>query len=142
MLKRPHYIILGLVVLLTLVVLNLPHQTASRIKLAIGGLFLPLVGLTSSGQQLVGQAAAAITPRRDLLKQNEELRRDNEQSHILAIQAEEALRENDRLRPLVVWQKRTPWKLKLANVVLQESANWWRTVQIDLGSRHGMRTNL
>src|ERR1041384_4059680 len=127
MLKKPHYIILGLVALLTLVVFSLPHKTPSRIKLAIGGLFLPLVGLTSSSQQLAGQGAAAITPRRELLKQNEQLRKENEQSHVLAMQMQEALRENERLRQLLGWQKQKPWKLKLANVILREPANWWRT---------------
>jgi hypothetical protein len=42
MLKRPHFIALGLVALLALIILNLPHQAANHIKLAIGGLFLPL----------------------------------------------------------------------------------------------------
>ena len=37
---------------------------------------------------------------------------------------------------------RPSWKLKLAKVVLREPANWWRTVQIDLGSRDGLRVNL
>ena len=40
------------------------------------------------------------------------------------------------------WQRQKPWKLKLAKVVLREPANWWRTVQIDLGSRDGCRVNL
>jgi rod shape-determining protein MreC len=35
-----------------------------------------------------------------------------------------------------------PWKLKLANVVMRDPANWWRTMQIDLGSRDGLRENL
>ena len=142
--RKPHYIILGLVALLTLVVLNLPQKTASHTKLAIGGLFLPLVGLTSSGQQLVSQGVNATTPRRQLLKQNEQLRRENEQSRILATQAQEALRENDRLRQLLGWQRLTSWRtnLALARVILREPANWWRTVQIDRGSRDGMRVDL
>ncbi len=37
---------------------------------------------------------------------------------------------------------RHPWKLKLANVILRDPANWWRTLQIDLGSRDGVRENL
>ena len=52
MLKKPHYIAFGLVGLLTLIVLSLPQHTASQIKLAIGGLFLPLFGLSKSSQQL------------------------------------------------------------------------------------------
>ena len=35
-----------------------------------------------------------------------------------------------------------PWKLKLANVVMRDPANWWRTVEIDLGSRDGLSENL
>ena len=70
------------------------------------------------------------------------LRRENQQLRIQAMQAEETARENDRLRQLLGWQRQAPWKLKLARVVLREPANWWRTVQIDLGSRDGMRVNL
>jgi rod shape-determining protein MreC len=44
---------------------------------------------------------------------------------------------------LARWQQRQgQWKLKLARVVLRDPANWWRTVQIDLGSREGVRENL
>jgi rod shape-determining protein MreC len=58
------------------------------------------------------------------------------------MQAEETTRENARLRQLYGWQQKTQWKLKLANVVVRDPANWWRTVQIDLGTRDGLRTNL
>ena len=44
MLRRPHYIAVGLVVLLALLVLNLPGRATARLKLAIGSLFLPLFG--------------------------------------------------------------------------------------------------
>jgi rod shape-determining protein MreC len=142
MLRRPHYIALGLIVLLTLVILNLPGQTTARLKLGIGSLFLPLFGLTSSAQQLVGTAGDAVVPRGELLKLNEGLRRENQQMRLQAMQAEETARENARLRQLVGWQRQTPWKLKLARVVLREPANWWLTVQIDLGSRDGLRVNL
>ena len=38
--------------------------------------------------------------------------------------------------------RKTTWKLKLANVILRDPANWWRTAQIDLGSRDGVQVNL
>lgn len=142
MLKRPHYIALGLVVLFALVIMNLPDRTATRLKLSLGGLFLPLFGLASSSHQLAGQAGQVLTPRSELIKQNEELRRENEQLRVQSIRAEEALRENTRLRQLYGWQQRQHWKLKLASVVLREPASWWRTVQIDLGSRNGLSNNL
>jgi rod shape-determining protein MreC len=142
MLKRSHYIALGLVILLTLVVLNLPGETAARLKLAIGSLFLPLFGLASSSQQLAGQATDALVPRRELLRQNEQLRREQQEFRLRLAQAEETARENVRLRQLLGWQGKSPWKLKLANVVLRDPANWWRTIQIDLGSRDALRADL
>ena len=142
MLKRPHYIALGLVVLLTLVILNLPSQTTARFKLGIGSLFLPLFGLASSAQQLAGTAGDTVVPRRELLRLNDGLRRENQQLRLQALQGQETASENARLRQLVGWQRQTTWQLKLAKVVLREPANWWRTVQIDLGTRDGLRVNL
>src|SRR5438034_2569528 len=142
MLKRPHYIILGLVVVLTLTILNLPSQMTARLKLGIGSLFLPLFGLTTSSQRLVERAGDAIVPKRELLKQNEALRRENERLRLQVNDAEKALHENEKLRRLFAWQQRSRLKLKLARVVLSEPANWWRSVQIDLGLRDGLSNNL
>jgi rod shape-determining protein MreC len=58
------------------------------------------------------------------------------------MQAAASARENSQLRSLLGWQQQAPWKLKLANVIMRDPANWWRTVQIDLGSRDGIQTNL
>jgi rod shape-determining protein MreC len=142
MLKRPHYIALGLVVVLALIVLNLPSKATTRIKLSIGSLFVPLFGLANSSRQLAGRAPETLQPRSELLRQNEALRRQNQELRLQAMRAEELSRENDRLRRLLGWQQQQPRKYKLANVVLREPANWWRTVEIDLGSRDGMRLNL
>jgi rod shape-determining protein MreC len=141
MLKRPHYIALGLIVLLTLVTLNLPGHTTARLKLGIGSLFLPLFGLAGSAQQTTGTVGDAVVPRRELLKLNEGLRRENERLRLQVMQAAETARENARLRQLLKWQTEASWKLKLARVVLRDPANWWRAVQIDLGSRDGLRVN-
>jgi rod shape-determining protein MreC len=142
MFKKTHYVALGSVLLLTLVVLNLSGGLAARLKLAISGLFLPMFGLADSSQQLAGKTADALTPKSDLLKQNGDLHRDNQELRIRLAQAQQAIRENERLRRLVGWQKQTSWKLRLANAILRDPANWWRTMQIDLGSRDGVRENL
>ena len=132
----------GLVALLALGVLNLPSRTAARLKLAVGSLFLPLFGLATASQQTATRATDAVMPRAELERQNENLRREKEQNRTQALQIAEIARENDRLRQLVGWQRRSPWKLKLAHVILRDPANWWRTVQIDLGTRDGVRENL
>lgn len=142
MLKRPHYIVLGLVVVLTLVILNLPSKATTRLKLGMGGLFLPLFGLAGSSQQLAGDGANLLLPKRELIRQNEALRRENQELRLQVGRTQDIARENERLRKLFGWQQRQPWKLKLANVVLRDPANWWRTVQIDRGSPDGVRTNM
>ncbi len=142
MLKQKHYIALGAVTLATLLLLSLPPRATSPLKLAVGSWFLPLFGLASTAQQLPITAADAALSRRELLRQLETLRHDNEELRVQATQAAAVAQENDQLRALFGWQRQTAWKLKLANVVMRDPANWWRTVQIDLGSRDGIQTNL
>lgn len=144
MLRRPHYVALSLIVLTALGVMNLPGEATARFKLALSSLFLPLFGLAATSQNLVNHTGESVMPRRELLRQNDQLRRENEQFRLGAMQSAEIARENSRLRQLVGWRDESPWKgrLKLARVVLREPANWWRAVQIDLGSRDGLRTNL
>lgn len=133
---------LGLVGLLTLILLNLPHHAADRMKLAISSLYLPLFGFTKSSQQVAAKASDAMLSRSQLLKQNEDMRRAMQEWQVRAMQAEAAMRENDRLRQLFGWQKQSPWKLRLARVEARDPANWWRSIQIDVGSRDGMRPDL
>lgn len=142
MLKRPHYIALGLVVVLTLTILNLPSQTMARLKLGIGSIFLPLFGLTSSTQRLVEKAGESAVPRRELIKENEALRQENERLRLELKEAVKAKQENDKLRQLLGWQQRSRLNVKPAHVILSDPANWWRTIQIDLGTRDGVSNNL
>ena len=142
MFKQKNYLALGAVVFVAVLVLSLPTRATSRLKLAVGSWFLPLFGLAGAAQQLPADLADSVLPRRELLKQIDNLRRENQQLKTQAVQTAAMARENDQLRALFNWQKQSPWKLKLANVVMRDPANWWRTVQIDLGTRDGLRENL
>lgn len=142
MFKRPYYIAVALVALLTLVGLNLPGDATTRLKLALGSIFLPLFGAAGGIQQVAARTGDSLLPKGELIRANEVLRRQNDELRALAVQTAEIARENDRLRQLVGWQKQTPWKLKLARVLSHDPANWWRAIQIDLGSRDGLRENL
>ncbi len=141
MLKKPHYAALGVVVLLTLVLLKLPSGTATRLKLAISGLFLPLFGLAGSTQQLAGKAGNTLVPRRDLVQQIEQLQKENQQLRFQVLQANATAQENARLRQYFNLSHQLPWKLKLARVVARDPANWWRTIKIEAGTRDGVATN-
>jgi rod shape-determining protein MreC len=142
MLKKSHYIILGVVVLVVLVLLKLPGQTVNRAKLAISGLFLPLFGLSGSAHALAVKVGELPVTRDRLIRENEDLRRQNDELKIKLQQDAGIWNENARLRGLAGWPRAAQWNLRLARVIARDPANWWRTAQIDLGARDGVRTNL
>ena len=142
MFKQKNYLTLGAVVIVVVLLLSLPTRVTSRLKLAVGSWFLPLFGLASAGQQLPADLADRILSRPELLQWVDNLRRENQQLRSQSVQVAAIARENDQLRALLNWQRQSPWKLKLANVVMRDPANWWRTAQIDLGRRDGLRENL
>jgi rod shape-determining protein MreC len=142
MFRKKNYLALGAVTLLALLILSLPPRVTARFRLAAGSLFLPLFGLANTAQQLPADLADTVLPRRELLQEIDRLNRENDRYKVLAMQADAIARENSQLRSLLGWQQHAPWKLKLANVIMRDPANWWRTVQIDLGSRDGIQTNL
>ncbi len=142
MFKKPQYIALALVAVTALIIFNLPAQTMSRTKLAFSGFFVPLFGLADSSKRVLQKTGDSILPRGVLTKENEQLRRENQQLKVQLMQNAEITRENARLRTAVGWQKQTPWKLKLARVIARDPSSWWRTIQIDVGSQHGIRPNL
>jgi rod shape-determining protein MreC len=142
MLKRPHYIALTLVLFLVLVALNLPSHTATQVKLALGGFFMPLFGLASSAHSLADQAGHALVPRRALVNQIEQLRRENHQFRVRETQVAELWGENDRLREALRLQKQIPWKVQFARIAFRDPANWWRSVRIDVGRRDGVVADL
>jgi rod shape-determining protein MreC len=142
MFKRPYYIAVALVALLTLLVLNLPSRATVRLKNALGSIFLPLFGIAGSAQQVATRAGDNLLPKSELIAANDAIRRQNQELRLQLAQASNLATENERLRQLLGWQKQTRWNVKLARVILRDPANWWRTVQIDLGSRNGLSNNL
>jgi rod shape-determining protein MreC len=141
MLKQKNYLALGAVVFVAVVLLSLPTRATARLKLAVGSWFLPLFGLAGAAQQLPADLADSVLPRRELLKEIDNLRRENQQLKEQQLQTVAISRENDQLRTMLGWQRQVPWRLKPANVVMRDPANWWGTIQIDLGSRDGVQTD-
>jgi rod shape-determining protein MreC len=142
MFKRNNYLAPGVVTLVAAVLLSLPSGAASRVKLATGGLFAPFFGAANAVGQLPGAALDAVMPRGRLLRDMGNLRLENQRLEAQNLQAAALLDANNQLRAQLGWQKQSPWKLKLAGIILRDPANWWRTVEINLGSRDGIRENL
>jgi rod shape-determining protein MreC len=141
MFKQKNYLALSAVVFVAVLLLSLPTRATGRLKLAVEAWFLPLFGLAGAAQQLPADLADTVLPRRELLQEIDRLRRENQQLKEQQIQTVAIARENEQLRAVLDWQQQAPWRLKPANVVMRDPANWWKTVQIDLGSRDGVQTN-
>lgn len=141
MLKRPHYIALGVVILFTFVLLKLPTRAAVNVKLAISGVFLPLFGMAGSLGDLAENSSYSLLSRRELIRQLQWQHKTNQLSLLYFRQAEEWKRENDRLRNYFNIPQQNPFKLKMARVVARDPVNWWKTITIDRGSRDGVLTN-
>ena len=142
MFKQKHFLALGAVTLAALLLLSLPPRVTARIKLALGSLFLPFSSLAATAQQLPADVADNVLPRRELLQEIARLQRENSELNVQALQDATMGLENEQLRYQLRWQRQVAWKIKLANVVMRDPANWWRTVEIDLGSEQGVTNNL
>jgi len=137
-LKRTHHLAIIGVGILTLVLLNLPEPFEARVKSAIGAAFLPLFGLRAAADSVVDRAAYQALPRSTLVDHLLRLERENAELRVAALQATDLLGENQRLRTAIGSAPRGPWRPKLARVVGREPTTWWRTLQINLGSRDGL----
>ena len=142
MFRKSRYIALAFVAFVALVLLNLPANTSARLRLAISSQFLPLFGLANSAQDVAGSTAELVLPKRELIRQNNQLRSELQQLKLQYNQSAETIRENARLRQQIGWQSRKAWQMRLARVVLRDPANWWHTVEIDLGSRDGIKPHM
>jgi len=105
MFKQQHYFALGAVTLVAVLILSLPANATSRLRLAVTSWFLPLFGLASSAQKLPADLADSALPRRELLSEINNLRRENEQLQAGQSQAIAVARENDQLRSLLLRRK-------------------------------------
>lgn len=140
--KRPQWVAFGAVVLLVLVLLNLPDSVAARTKLAVSSLFLPLFGLVGSAHQLAGDGVKTVVPRSALIQDLDKLRQENQTLRLELARSKAQEEENRRLRQIVGWQQVSPWKFRPCHIIARDTANWWSTVRVDVGSRDGVRRGL
>lgn len=142
MFRKKHYVALSAVALVAVLILSLPPRATSRLKIAFSSLFLPMFGLSNGARELPPALANSVLPRRELLREIDRLQRENQQLKTLQLQSNATADENAQLRAALGWQKQQPWKLKFANVIARDPANWWRTIQIDAGFLDGVTVNL
>ena len=134
----------GAVLLTVFLLLLLPESARAKLKSAIGGLFLPVIGVSTAGQSAVSSLgqAASTEPGIPLYNQalGQAVQAELAESD-LKIENAQLRAENQRLREAVEWERRIPWKSKLTQIVGRDSFNWWRRIKLNLGSERGIRFN-
>jgi len=130
----------GAVLLTVFLLLVMPESARTRLKSAIGALFLPVIGISTTGQvalESLGQLGASgseSSPTNQAVYEPPSLE---------DIQVENALlrEEINQFRDANDWERRIPWESKLVRVVGRDPYNWWRRIKINLGSNKGIRFN-
>ena len=134
----------GAVLLTVFLLLVMPESARARLKSAIGALFLPVIGISTTGQvalESLGQLAASgseSSPTNQALGQAPDVL-----PSLADLQIENALlrEEINQFRDANDWERRIPWESKLVRVVGRDPYNWWRRIKINLGSNKGIRFN-
>ena len=134
----------GAVLLTVFLLLVMPESARARLKSAIGALFLPVIGISTTGQvalESLGQLGASgseSSPTNQALGQAPDV-----PPSLADLQIENALlrEEINQFRDANDWERRIPWESKLVRVVGRDPFNWWRRIKINLGSNKGIRFN-
>ena len=135
----------GAVLLGVFLLLAMPEGVRARLKSAIGGVFLPAVSISTTGQAALESLGQLGVSDRDPSPTNQALGQGSgATSSITELQLENdrLAGENKRLRDAAEWEQRLPWETRLVRVVGRDPFNWWRRVKINLGTNKEARLRL
>ena len=135
----------GAVLLTVFLLLVMPEGVRARLKSAIGGLFLPVIGISTTGQAALESLGQLGVSDRDPSPTNQALGQGSgATSSITELQLENdrLAGENKRLRDAAEWEQRIPWETRLVRVVGRDPFNWWRRIKVNLGTNKESRLRL
>ena len=141
MLRRPKVVLLSVAIGTGLLMALLPSRLNDQLKRVVGWFYLPVAGAADGVEEMGRRSRAYLTPRATLLAEIDRLRNDYQRLRVRELQSAQIHGENARLRELVDWKVQQAWDLKLARVIIEDPANWWRTVTLDLGDADGVRVD-
>ena len=135
----------GAVLLTVFLLLVMPEGVRARLKSAIGGLFLPALSISTTGQAALESLGQLGVSDRDPFPTNQALGQGSgATSSITELQLENdrLAGENKRLRDAAEREQRIPWETRLVRVVGRDPFNWWRRIKVNLGTNKEARLRL
>jgi rod shape-determining protein MreC len=137
--KTLNLIALSVFMAATIAVLTLDTPTTRAVQAKVLAIFAPFIHVSGTVHDTTSQAAAPDVDPRELMRYNEQLKLEVAKLKILSQRHDELLDENNRLREMVGYKMRSPFKqLIAAHVIKRSAAMWWNTLIIDKGSEDGI----
>lgn len=134
----------GAVLLTVFLLLALPESVRARLKSAIGGLFLPAIGISTTSQAALESLGQLGVREPESFPTNPALgQAANDPQSLVDLRMENAkLREEvNQFAKAKGWEQSIPWRSKLARIVGRDSFNWWRRIKINMGTNKEIRLN-
>ena len=140
--NRSYLIATGTVALLAMACFTLSPKGSAQAKRVFGSFYIPLFSAQKTAQTAGDYLTNQTTPRETLLRENKELKRQNEILELKLRHISVLSRENRTLRQQLKMQPEPGWNPRLTRIVGRDPSNWWRSIQIDLGSGDGVKIDM
>lgn len=138
--KNSFWIIIGL--LSVFIIVTLPLSLRSSLKSDSVSVAQPFLTLTTVTIEKIAKHTKAVFSYFSLLKENEKLKIQIFELEEKVVSLEEASRENQRLRGLLLFKKDSDWTLLPARVIGRDSSLWFNSILINKGKKHGIREGM
>ena len=140
--NRSYLIATSTVALLAMACFTLSPKGSAQAKRVFSSFYIPLFSAQKTAQTAGDYLTNQTTPRETLLRENNELKRQNEILELKLRHISVLSRENRALRQQLKMQPEPGWNPRLTRIVGRDPSNWWRSIQIDLGSSEGVKTDM
>lgn len=136
--KEKKWIAICIVALVVLAMLNLPDATSARVKGAVRDGLSPLQLVASGGMREVREIIRYVRGLGDLALENRALTEEVAYLRGEMRRLAEAERDNENLRRLMEFRRRSARRLVSCEVVGRDSTGWWQTARLDKGVLGGV----
>ena len=134
--------VIGIFALLVILVFLSPQSRKQQMQSALFQLISPILRTGASVGHEIGGVSGGLKRLDELQTENDHLKSENEK-----LRAENSLLANletevNRLNRALGFREQSPFKLLPARVITRESATWWNTCTIGIGSRDGIAPDM
>lgn len=137
--KTLNLIALALFIAACVAVFTLDTPATKAVQGKVMAVFAPFIHASGTVESTTTRAIAPDVDPRELMRENDSLRQKVQKLTILSQRHDELLDENNKLRNMIGYRERAPFKdLIAARVIKRSAATWWNTLIIDKGSAEGV----